>query len=469
MKEIDSYNKFIESKRKVFVSAGVDTRIEDLHFDLYEWQKHIVRWALKKGKAALFEDCGLGKTVQQLEWSRVVSDRTGGDIIIFAPLAVASQTKSEGEKFGINVTICRDQSDVRPGINIANYEIMEKFTPSSFVGIVLDESSILKHQSSKTRKYLTDAYSETPYKLCCTATPSPNDFMELGNHAEFLGVMSKHEMLATFFVHEGSSTQSWRLKGHAEDKFWEWISSWACVIENPRDIGFEAGGYDLPDLIVHETVVESELKEVGGQFTLFAVEAQTLSERRGARRQTIAKRVKAATEIANATSGQVLVWCDLNDESRALASSIDGAVEVAGSHSSDYKRDVMMGFSNGAVRCLVSKPSIAGWGMNWQNCSEMIFVGLSDSFESYYQAVRRCWRFGQTKSVKVHIIISDAEGAVKANIERKQRNADMMKREMIAHTKSILARDIRETTRITESYIATERMRVPSWLRTKAA
>jgi hypothetical protein len=464
------YKEFLNTKIHKFVGSGIDVSIHDLNGSLYEWQKHIVRWSLKKGKSAIFEDCGLGKTIQQLEWGRNVCQNTSGNVLCIAPLAVAVQTKREGEKFGIEVNVCRSQCDVKPGINITNYEIMKKFDPDRFTGIILDESSILKHQSSSTRAYLTEAYADTPYKLCCTATPSPNDHMELGNHAEFLGIMTRKEMLATFFVHEGSSTQSWRLKKHAEDKFWEWVASWAIVIEKPSDIGFDQEGYDLPPMRIHEhTVKTHSYIRQDGQLSLLAVEAQTLSERRSARKDSMKDRVALAASIANKSRDQFLIWCDLNAESTSLTKLINGAVEVCGADPNEHKQKTMLEFSSGNIRALVSKPSIAGWGMNWQNCSKMIFVGLSDSFEAFYQATRRCWRFGQRKPVDVHIVISDAEGAVKKNIERKQRQADTLKQEMIRRTKDSLTQEIRRTSRISETYDAIVNMETPEWLETEAA
>ena len=351
-----------------------------------------------------------------------MAEHTEKPVLILAPLAVAQQTKREGQKFGISVNICRKQHDVVDGVNITNYEMIEHFEAERFSGVVLDESSILKHSSSKTRKLLTDVFRNTHYKLCCTATPAPNDFMELGTHSEFMGIMTQPEMLATFFVHDGGDTSKWRLKGHAEDKFFAWVASWGCCMTSPADLDYAQDGYDLPPLNVHEIIVESQnLIDEDGQSMLFADTTQTLNERRAARRDSMTDRVQAAADIANSTDEQVLVWCDLNSESESLTKSINGAVEVKGAHNLAYKENAMNGFTDGENRVLVSKPSIAGWGMNWQQCNKMIFVGLSDSFEAYYQAVRRCWRFGQEKPVDVYIVISDAEGAVKMNIERKQK------------------------------------------------
>lgn len=460
-----NYNDFLRSKQITTQSCGFAPT--SINAKLFNWQSDIVRWTLKKGKACIFADCGLGKTPMQLQWAQQVADHTGKPVLILAPLAVAQQTKREGVKFGVTVTLCRKQSDVCAGVNITNYEMLEHFNADCFDGIALDESSILKHGTSKTRQLVTESFRKTPYKLCCTATPAPNDFMELGTHAEFLGIMTQTEMLSTFFIHDGGNTSKWRLKGHAESKFFEWVASWACCLTSPADLGYDGTGYDLPPLNVHEIVVKSgDLENESGQIMLFANTTQTLNERRAARRGSLNDRVNAAAQIANATDEQVLVWCDLNDESEALTKSIDGALEVKGSHTLTYKESAMSGFTTGNNRVLVSKPSIAGWGMNWQQCSKMIFVGLSDSFEAYYQAVRRCWRFGQTKPVDAYIVISDAEGAVKVNIERKQRDAERMTSELVKYTKDILAAEIHQTVRMSETYITTERMITPEWLMT---
>ena len=458
-----TYEQFLQSKQITTPSCGFEPN--SVNPKLFEWQSDIVRWSLKKGKSCIFADCGLGKTPMQLQWAAQVAEHTDKPVLILAPLAVAQQTKREGEKFGIPVTVCRKKNDVQSGVNVTNYEMIEHFDVSVFGGVVLDESSILKHSGSKTRKLLTDLFENTPFKLCCTATPAPNDFMELGTHAQFLGVMTQTEMLSTFFIHDGGDTSKWRLKGHAESKFFEWVASWACCLTSPADLGYEQNGFNLPPLHVHEEVVKSDnLTSEDGQKLLFASTTQTLNERRAARRDSLQERVSAAADIANSTNEQVLVWCDLNSESDALTKEIQGAVEVRGSHSIGYKENAMNGFTSGENRVLVSKPSIAGWGMNWQQCNKMIFVGLSDSFEAYYQAVRRCWRFGQTSPVDVYIVISDAEGAVKANIERKQKDAERMTYELVTFTKDILSGEIRQTVRISETYITTERMILPEWL-----
>lgn len=462
------YIEFLKSKEIVAAPSGFEPT--GTNNRLFGWQSDVVRWALLKGKACIFADCGLGKTPMQLQWAVQVAQHTGKPTLIFAPLSVAQQTAREGLKFGISVTVCRKREDVNPGVNVTNYEMLEHFDAEGFGGIVLDESSIMKSYDGNTRRLITDAFEHTPYKLCCTATPAPNDYMELGTHSEFLGVMTQAEMLATFFCHDGGNTSKWRLKGHAKEKFFEWVSSWALCMTSPADLGYPADNYQLPSLSVQEIVVKSgDLENDEGQMLLIPEATQTISERRAARRNSLDDRVKAAADIANGTDEQVLVWCDLNAESEALAEAIHGAVEVRGSNTPEEKSEAMNGFTDGKYRVMVSKPSIAGWGMNWQQCHVVVFVGLSDSFEAYYQAVRRCYRFGQTKPVQVYIIISDAECAVKDNIERKRLDAEYMTAELVRYTKDILQAEIHHTVRMSDTYITTMKMEVPEWLLMQSA
>ena len=450
-----NYEEFIESKTIEFKNYGFDIDKENLNPMLFDFQKDIVRWALKKGRAAIFADCGLGKTPMQLEWANQIYKREGGKILILAPLAVATQTQREGEKFHIPVNICESQADVKEGINITNYEKLEKFVANEFIGVVLDESSILKSFTGKVRNTIIDNFRHTPYKLACTATPAPNDYMELGNHSEFLGVMTRSEMLSMYFVHDGGQTSKWRLKGHAEDKYWEWMASWSVFIDNPKNLGYEVEGYDLPKFNIYE-IVADDMPVVYGKLTL--------TQRRNARRESLDVRCKRAADIVNHSNDNWIVWCDLNDESAKLASLIKYSVEVKGSDKSSYKRDSMLNFANDKIKCLVTKPSIAGFGMNWQNCNNMIFVGLSDSYEAYYQAIRRCWRFGQAKEVNVYIIISSQEGTVKENIERKQQDTEKMQQAMIKLTKDITAKELKQTTRITTMYEPNMEMQLPNWI-----
>lgn len=463
-----TYEDFLHSKQITVVQSGFEKPRDDMNDRMFGWQKDIVFWALKKGRAALFEDCGLGKTIQQLEWAQSVSNHTGKPVLIVAPLAVAEQTKREGEKFGYTVTVCRTQKDAMDGINITNYEMLDHFDAEEYGGVALDESSILKNFTSKTRTQIIDKFLLTEYKLSCTATPSPNDYMELGNQAEFLGVMSRTEMLATFFLHDSGDTAKWRLKGHAEDKFWEWMATWAVVLTNPADLGYPGEGYDLPDMKTVEHLVSPEVETMNDNLTLITKVAKTLSERREARRNSLKERCQRAAEIvASDPENQWLIWCDLNDESALLTSLIPGAVEVRGADKPEKKTDALKGFTDGSVRHLVTKPSIAGFGLNWQGCHNMIFVGLSDSYEMMYQAIRRCYRFGQEETVSVHVVASEAEGAVKENVERKEAQCARMTAEMVKHTKQILEAEIRGTVRITIPYDPQVDMVIPAWLKTE--
>ena len=458
-----NYNEFLHSKQRIPPACGFDRPKEKMNPMMFEWQKDITRWALRKGRAALFEDCGNGKTIQQLEFCRAVCEHTGMPSLIVAPLTVGEQTKRESEKFGYTAALCRTQKDVQFGINITNYEMLDHFDPDSFGGVVLDESSILKNCMGKVRTQIIEMFRNVPYRLSCTATPSPNDYMELGNQVEFLGIMSRTEMLATYFTHDGSDTSKWRLKGHAEDRFWEWVATWAVVLTCPGDLGYPNDGYILPDLVMHEHLVDVSASMDDG---LFGWVAQTLTERRDARRMSLRERCAKAAEIVSFDPDeQWVIWCDLNDESELLTSLISGAIEVRGSDKPDDKAKSLRGFADGSVRYLVTKPSIAGFGMNWQNCHNMIFVGLSDSYEAMYQAIRRCYRFGQKFPVNVHIVTSAAEGSVKANIERKEAQAEFMKKNMVQHTKEILEQDIRGAVRIVIPYNPQVDMLIPEWLR----
>lgn len=436
--------------------SGFNVDRDSLHGSLFDFQCDLVRWALRRGRAAIFAGTGLGKTRMQIEWAMNVHRLSGGDVLLLAPLAVASQTIREGAELGYEIHMCRSQDDVKPGLNIANYEMLHRFEPVLFEGVVLDESSILKSFTGKIRTELIESFAFTPYRLACTATPAPNDYMEIGNHAEFLGVMSRTEMLSMFFVHDGGETQKWRLKGHAEDAFWKWVASWGVVLEKPSDLGYPDDGYILPSLTITDRVIEIEGEP-----------AKTLSQRQKARRETVAERVSACAEIVNATDKPFLVWCDLNIESEMLAAAIPDAVEVKGSDKPAHKEQAMLDFAAGKIRVLVTKPSIAGFGMNWQHCADMAFVGLSDSFEQVFQAIRRCYRFGQTRPVNVHMITSSREGATAENIKRKESDFRKMVEEMIKYTKDITSESIRSTGRDVAEYTPVVPLKIPSWLRSE--
>lgn len=425
-----SYDDFVQSKRSIVPPSGFDISPDSINAQLFPFQRDIVRWALRRGKAAIFADCGLGKTPMQLEWARHVVEHTGGNVLILAPLAVTQQTAREGEKFGIPVQVVRYGDQIQPGINITNYDRLDHFHPEQFAGIVLDESSILKAQFGLMRHQITDFASSIPYRLAASATPAPNDLVELINHAEFFGIMTEAEIKALFFTQDGNSSNKFRLKRYAEDDFWKWMASWSVAMRRPSDLGYADNGFILPPCHIHQHTVDLDAFQTG---MLFAVEAVGLEEQRAARRASLHDRVAAAAAMVNMSHEPWLVWCDLNDESAALAKLIPDAVEVVGSDTPEHKEDAMLGFSEGRYRVLVTKPSIAGWGMNWQHCAHVAFVGLSHSYEQYYQAVRRSWRFGQTRPVNVHVITSTADGSVVANIERKEEQAMEMFDRIVQH------------------------------------
>lgn len=440
-----TYSDFLQSKAITDVPTGVEVK-GLLNDRLFGFQRDLVRWALKRGRSAVFADCGMGKTPMQLVWAQHVP----GPVLILAPLAVAAQTVREGEKFGVPIEYVREQpASIPDGVFITNYEMLDHFDPSVWTGIVLDESSIIKHKDGAFRNRLIESFQDTPFRLACTATPAPNDYTELGNHSEFLGGLSMTEMLSTFFVHDGGSTQNWRLKGHAQDDFWRWLCSWAVMLRKPSDLGYDDHGFILPSIDYHDHVIRTETAPDG---FLFPVQAQTLQERLAARRSTIEERVAECARQVNASTEPWVVWCNLNDESAALAKAIPDAVEVKGADSSELKESRLLGFSDGEFRVLVTKPKIAGHGMNWQHCRNVAFVGLSDSWEQYYQAVRRCWRFGQEKDVDVHVYTAETEGAVVANIQRKEADAQRMVDEMTSHMRDLNKENVRGMTKETEDY-----------------
>lgn len=416
-----TYEQFIASKRTRAADAGLAAG--ELSGHLFDFQAHVVRWALRKGRAAIFADCGLGKTLMQLEWA----SRVPGRALIVAPLAVNEQTISEAARFGYDA---RHYSDVESQIRVVNYDRLHKVNLAEFDGLVLDESSILKsHVGAYSRALIAGAQS-IPYRLACTATPAPNDYMELGTHAEFLGAMTRPEMLAMFFVNDGSTTQKWRLKGHARREFWAWVGSWASMFATPDDLGFDGSAYKLPPLSIEVDSVWSGYRADGVLIQQAA--SLDLNQRRAARRESINDRCSRVAEYVNGSADQWVVWCDLNAESAALAAAIPDAVEVSGSTDREDKSRRMVDFANGRIRVLVTKPKIAGFGMNWQGCANVAFCGLSDSYESFYQAIRRCWRFGQRRPVTVRVVVSDAETAVAQNVFAKKFAHETMAKEMRA-------------------------------------
>ena len=443
-----NYEEFVARKRRNEVATGHAPG--DLNEHLFDFQHAIVSWAVRRGRAAIFADTGLGKTLMQLSWADEVATHTGGMVLVLAPLAVSEQTIEQGSTFGIEVRrVPHGGTPDAPGVWITNYERMDAIDFSELHGLVLDESSILKAHDGKTRQRIIDAAQGVPYRLSCTATPSPNDFDELGNQCEFLGVMSRTEMLATYFVNDTGDTGTWRIKGWGASKFWEWMGQWAVVVRNPSDIGFDGARYKLPQLQYHEHVVQT----TSSGDDLFSKPAMGLAERRKAQRDSVESRCRALAEMVNAEPNEPwLIWCHLNDEATMLQSLIHGSVNVQGSDKPESKTKNLLGFAHGEVRVLISKPKIAGFGMNWQHCARMAFVGLDDSFEKFYQAVRRCYRFGQQREVHVHLFTAENEGQILENLKRKEVAHHEMSANMVDHMKDIMSQEITGQKNIVDEY-----------------
>lgn len=433
---MNAYEVFLKNKQIFAEPSGINVKRESLSAKLFDFQQDIVLWALKKGRAAIFADCGMGKTAMQLEFARQVLGRT----LILAPLAVARQTVREGEKFDIECVYSRTPCEAK--ITVTNYEMLHRFDPDEYQGIVLDESSILKSFEGKFRNQIISSFNKTPFRLACTATPAPNDYMELGNHSEFLGALSRTEMLSTFFVHDGGDTSKWRLKRHATKDFWKWVCSWAVMMRKPSDLGYSDEGFILPELSFHDSTIEATKPTEG---MLFAMPASTLAERRIARRESIEERASEVVRIITEKPSEPwLIWCNLNKEAEAIMERITTAVEIRGPDKSEDKESRMMMFAEGLIRVLVTKPSIAGHGMNWQHCPNIVFMGLSDSYEDFYQAVRRCWRFGQKNEVHCYIVTSSNEGAVVENIKRKEKEAIQMAEGMVNNMQELNKKELHD-------------------------
>ena len=465
---MSAYLTFLDQKVRMAPAVGFDPVDSLMPAAIKPFQRDIVTWACRRGRAAVFAGTGLGKTIQELTWAQQVTEHTGGRVLLFTPLAVAEQTVAEAAKFGIDgVAYAKDEASISTPIVVTNYDRRQHFDPTDFAGVVLDESGIIKDHDSRTRNDLTDACRDVPYLLCGSATPAPNDWTELGQHAEFLNVMSAKEMLAMFFVHDGAvranAEEEWRLKRHAAADFWRWVASWSVMIRHPRDLGYDEPGYDLPPLDMRQVTVKASMAPAGGM--LFPMQANTMQERLAARRDSIAERVaEAARLVAEAPDQPWLIWCNLNAEADALVKAIPGAVNVQGSDAPEIKSKRLLGFARGEPRIMVSKPSIAGRGMNWQHCSRMIFVGLNDSFEQLFQAVRRCWRFGQSKPVTAYLIASDMEGAVVANLRAKEAKYEAMAEAMVEHMRDLSTAAVRGGRVSTSTYSPTQTMEVPAWL-----
>ena len=431
-----TYEEFLLNKSIKTTYEGIE--IDYLDYGLFDYQKETVKWALKKGKAALFEGCGLGKTRQQLAWANEIFKHTNENILILAPLGVTRQTAlEEAPQIGVNVTICRSQADVKKGINITNYEMLEHFETNSFIGVVLDESSILKNFTGATRMRLTEAFKNTKYKLCCTATPAPNDLMELLNHADFLDIMTTAQSLSNFFIND-MKTGTWRLKGHAIKDFYKWCCSWSINIDTPKDLGFDDSAYLLPRLNEIQEVIEIDLIDDTFENGLFRnVETSATAFRKEQKITSNIRAKKCAEIVKQHLDEQFIIWCDTNQEADDLKKYIPSAIEVRGSHSNKYKEEKTEQFKSGEIRVLISKPKIFGYGMNFQMCHNTIFCGLNYSYENYYQALRRIYRFGQAHEVTCWIVIGSTELHILDTINKKRQQQEELKNQMNLSLKEI--------------------------------
>lgn len=424
-----SYADFIAKKQTRVEKPGLIVSAADIHPMLHDWQNELVQWAVRTGRAALWADTGMGKTVMQLEWARLSGDRP----LVVAPLAVCQQTVREAAKLGITAKYIRTSDDVDPAIaiHVTNYERLQNMPASPFDAIVLDESSILKQSNGATRTMLIDWACDIPYRLACSATPAPNDPEELTNQSEWLGRMSRTHMLAAYFIHD---QDGWRLKGHARRPMMQWMAQWAVALTKPSDVGGDDTGYNLPGLEVIPEIVDAEV-EAEGQ--LFATDIGGVTGRADMRRRTLVARVDRAAKVVANDPGPWILWCGLNSEAEALAAAIPGSVNVHGSLDPDEKARLLLGFADGDFDVLITKPSIASQGLNYQHCSRMAFVGLGDSYEQYYQAIRRCYRYGQTEIVRAHVIVSDLETQIAANVSRKEQQANQITTELVAEMRRV--------------------------------
>jgi hypothetical protein len=438
-----NYQDFLESKRIAAPAKGLSGRIPELHPDLFGYQRECTEFGLRAGNWAAFLDTGLGKSFIQLEWLRVLSEAANKPALMFAPLAVGPQHVREARRFGIEARTVRDQSGVGPGINIANYERLHLFDPSEFAALACDESSILKSFTGSTTSKLMEFGRQIPYRMAATATPAPNDHMELGQHCQFLGVMDSSEMLARWFIADQSEMGRYRLKGYAVKPFWSWVSSWARCLGKPSDLGFLNDGFDLPELRTELHIVDTDHSIGAEEGQLFRIVDTSATSIHKEKRLTSGDRADRVAEIvAREPDERWVIWCETDYDADAVTARIPHAIEVRGSMSADEKEVKLVAFSEGTERVLVTKPRIAGFGLNWQHCARTVFAGVSFSYESYYQAVRRFWRFGQHRPVHAHVVLAETERQIWQIVSRKAREhaamksemVDAMRRESITHT-----------------------------------
>lgn len=439
--------------------------IPTLHEGMFPYQRDVTEFLLGVGGGAAFLDTGLGKSLVALEWARIVAEHTNKPVLMLAPLAVAPQHVREAQKFGYaDARVVRSQDDVGQGINVTNYAKIDHFDAAAFGGVVLDESSVIKNFTGQTTRKMMAMWQDTPFRLACTATPAPNDHMELGQHSQFLGAMASNEMLTRWFIADQTNMGRYRLKGHAVKPFWSWVASWARCISKPSDLGYSDDGFQLPPLETFRHEIRADVSIDAGDM-LFRIPDTSATAIHKEKRLTANARAEAIAAQVNSENGEPwVVWCDTDYEADALMARIPDAVEVRGSMTDKIKEERLVGFSEGNIRVIVSKPSIAGFGLNWQHCARMAFVGLSFSYEAYYQAVRRCYRFGQKRPVHVHIALADTERAIWDTINRKSGDHEQMKIEMYA-----AMRRAHENRQVKIDYRPTVQAALPSWIQGVAA
>lgn len=463
-----NYDTFMASKHIRPTATGFDVKTTDLNPILFDWQRKTVQWALRLGRAALFEECGLGKTFQQMEWLRQVANHTGRKALNIVPLAVAYQAIEEAAKLGIEAKYCRNQAEAEAAqarIIVTNYDMIESFNPDYFAGVSLDESSILKSFTGMTKRLLLDMFKNTPYRLANTATPAPNDMMELGNHADFLGIMPSNEMIMRWFVNDTMKAGGYRLKKQAEKDYWRWVASWAVCLSSPADIGYSAEGYDLKPLNLHEHVVSVDHTRAHWHGRLLVDGTLSATAMWAERKATTADRCRALAEIVQSSPNEYWsLWCETDAEADLLQALLPSAIEVRGSHKREIKEARLKAFSHGEAKIIITKPEIAGFGLNWQHCNHMGFVGVSYSFEKTYQALRRAWRFGQTKPVEAHLVYAESEGGIRSSLLAKQKaHNDMQKAMSEAMRENGFG--IAATPQI-KNYHPNKPMELPNWLYT---
>jgi hypothetical protein len=467
-----NYQEFLQSKHIAASETGFEVQAESVHPMLFDWQREIVVWACRIGKAALFEECGLGKTLQQIEWLRLAVKHlrvTRGSAcrgLIVAPLAVAHQTIREGQKIGVEIVYIRHQDEVRDGqeIYITNYDMLKEIDGGQWGAVVLDESSILKNYTGATKRMILEMFDATPYKLACTATPAPNDHLELGNHAQFLGVMQSNEMIQRWFINDTMSAGNYRLKHHAEQDFWRWVTTWAVCISKPEDLGYRDDKFILPDLEIIPQIVKVDHSRAWGSGQLVLTESLSATGMWKEKRATMADRCDRAGEIIDGSEETWIIWCDTNDEADYLRGLFPNAVEVRGSDSIKDKEEKLSAFSDCRAQMIITKAEIAGFGLNWQHCPNQVFVGMTYSFETFYQALRRSWRFGQKVPVKAYVIYAESEGNIRKSLEVKQEQHRAMQRAMNGAMLEQGLGKVRDL-RAAQAYITERTMKIPGWVR----